>query len=375
MNYSSIVIFGVLTLALCVLSANANDSNEVRRSLGGYPVCEASAAIVLECPEQEDKDKDEKTMRCLLVGDNEINDRLFLFEIDEDRSPPLLVERREIYLGNRSENEGFKISDIEALTKSGTDKIAVYGSHSRSSKCEKKKKRHRFAESKLVAARISGNSDTPVKSTKLKCEKLFKDKKDKLVEKLCKRIVDADEKAEVIEESVKDAAKTSEPSRFFDLQVACSVLPTLNLEAAAAVKGSDGEERIWVGLRSPLIDGKAVLLRKDKETKFKFDAIALIELSGHGIRDLAFKSNKLWGIAGPSYDSNREHRLWHIDANLLKDGAELRPTVKRELPSYSEGLAILNGKAFVLIDGSDDEDSNPMVCRAPSEYIVIDLDN
>ena len=116
MNWQLKRTLGALTVALCAYPAFASD-NPKERSLGGYPLCEASAAIILNCPEDKEKDKDKDKKRdkdgkrlCLLVGDNEVRDRLFLFDIRETNEEALLEDRRELHLNSLSKKDNFEIS-------------------------------------------------------------------------------------------------------------------------------------------------------------------------------------------------------------------------------------------------------------------------
>lgn len=352
----SCAVLTILALAL----PNLSDSGEVRRSLGGYPLCEASASIIVPCPQSKKK-------TCLLAGDNEIRDRLFLFEIaeEEDKKKYSLIKRREIYvtIPPPEEDDVFELSDIEALVPLPSGEIVIYGSHSRNKNCKGRGNRRIFARGKLGTTELGEGAGKSVKSKKHKCDRLFGEETEAKKHKVCEAISSSEVAAKSVNELSDEDARENE----------CNAIPTFNLEGAMAVPRGDGAARVWVGLRSPLVGGKAVLLRQVKGLdQFKFDAVAFLDLGAHGIRDLAFvqKKKKFWIIAGPPNDKKTPHALWHADVGLLKDGATIKPVFAQSLPSYAEGLAIHNSNAFVLIDGSESKSKTVMSCETESEYII-----
>lgn len=338
------------------LSPIANSETNVRKSLGGYPVCEASAAAVVSCPGS--------TKPCLLVGDNEVNDRLFLYEIDDDKNGVHLKDRREIYLTTlpSGDDEGaFKLSDIEAIAGLPSGELIIYGSHSRNKRCKAKGKRRIFAHGILKANELGKGSNKPVKSDTHSCARLFGDELDPEMQSVCKAIEGSEEHAE--QARIRPTRKEKEQ--------ACEADPAFNLEGAVAVPHADGPPRVWIGLRAPLVDNQAVLLRQKKKRKaFEFNAVAFVDLGGRGIRELTFANGRIWGIGGPAADSDAPHILWHVGSDELKHGAKIEPTVVGELPGLAEGLAILGQHAFVLMDGDQPKKATPMTCATDSEYLV-----
>ena len=119
----SIVVLGAL-----MFSGKAT----AEQTLGHFPLCEASSAIILPCPDSKGE--------CLIVGDNEQRKHLFVFPIQYGT----LHSERKKTLNLQLPDDG-ELSDIEALTRVSTNKILIFGSHSRNSKCQAKKKRLRFA--------------------------------------------------------------------------------------------------------------------------------------------------------------------------------------------------------------------------------------
>jgi hypothetical protein len=118
-----------LILGFCFSMAGASATPE---TLGKYPVCESSAVAKVTCPELGGN--------CLLVGDNEQKEDLFLYPVsskrlDSNSQSQLALEK--------------KISDIEAIAKLDNNKVLLFGSHSRNSQCEIKENRQRFLQAKL----------------------------------------------------------------------------------------------------------------------------------------------------------------------------------------------------------------------------------
>ena len=66
----AVFLLSVLLMLPLTASARAKAPH-----LGGYPVCEASAAAWIPCP-------DDPAVPCLLVGDNELQQVLFVFPFD-----------------------------------------------------------------------------------------------------------------------------------------------------------------------------------------------------------------------------------------------------------------------------------------------------
>lgn len=337
-------------------SPGANSETDVRRSLGGYPVCEASAAAVVSCPGSDKP--------CLLVGDNEVNDRLFLYDIDDEGNGVHLKDRREVYLTSLPSAAGggaLELSDIEAIAGLPPGEVILYGSHSRNKRCEPKGKRRIFAHGLLNANDLGEGSNKPVKSKKHSCKRLFGDAPDPVTQTVCEAIARGEENAE-------QAAGLQGRS---EQEQTCEADPAFNLEGAVAVPEANGPPRVWIGLRAPLVDDRAVLLRQKKKRKaFAFDAVAFVDLGGRGIRELTFADGRIWGIGGPAADSDAPHVLWHVDASALDHGAQIEPTLAGELPNFAEGLAIWGQHAFVLMDGDQPADATPMTCSKNSEYIV-----
>lgn len=326
-------------------------------ALPQYPVCEASAAIEAPCVEH-------RGATCVWIGDNELPDHLFEYEVTE--------KGRLWPSGHWQIPLDDQVGDIEALVKDGDSLLAV-GSHGRNSGCEFKKKRARVARiaadgasAKLVAA------DKEWKDNLADCEKwiaLGDGADDAAARALrasaCSAIIDAETAAQKYVAEHPDEKK-------------CPESP-FNVEAAVSVKQS-GSRRIWLGLRSPLVGGKAILLRLVKlpdgrsEKRIQFDGIAAIDLEGMGIRELTTADDKIWGIAGTPPDSDTASFLWSIDESKLENGATIAAVEKgAALPSRAEGLVVQpkEKRAIVIVDGGLDETAGK--CDPQSEQLVVDV--
>jgi len=103
--------------------------------------------------------------------------------------------------------------------------------------------------------------------------------------------------------------------------------------------------------------------------RFVFDAVVLVDLGGRGVRELTLDGDTVWGIAGPPEDATVDFELWRLPATALLPAARLRGERVTLLPTSSEGLAIIDGRAFVFIDGDEGEPE----CVTPARYVTIDL--
>ena len=337
--------FGVISLLVLITSAASaqGSADTPAKTLGTFPICEPSAARLVPCGAGSGG------TRCVVVADNEISDKLFLFTIDKDG---VLKDPKQLPLGLTSP-EVKKIDDIEAL-EIGPDGVLVFGSHSRKSfkpeeakHCQRDGGRLTFAQLQLQDGVLRGpavKTDTQMWQKTLTAAgcstRLIAipsgERGQTLAQKACEAIADADTRAE------------TDPA-------ACS--RAFNIEGVVSLPGFDGSApRIWIGLRAPLVDGKAVLLRLHDLTHLEFDGIAMLAIEGFGVRDLAYARGSLWVLAGPMADELVPGSVWSVPASAVASGAELvghRETSIGELPAFAEGLAIdeLNGDAFIVVDG------------------------
>jgi hypothetical protein len=161
-------------------------------------------------------------------------------------------------------------------------------------------------------------------------------------------------------------------------KTACENANAFNAEGAVAIP-DNSSFKVWVGLRSPLVslDGKnyAVLLQMANLDSYQFDGAALIDLGGRGIRELTFDNNLIWGIAGGPKDGQDNFVLWKLSAEDVKPNAILTPEIIQELPISSEGLAIVEETAYVVIDGDEPENENTQQCKTAAQFIQFTLPN
>lgn len=126
--------------------------------------------------------------------------------------------------------------------------------------------------------------------------------------------------------------------------------------------------RAWLGLRGPLVDGKAMLLGlgDDIYTTAPTTPPVLVDLGGDGVRDLAPWRDGLLVLSGPSDDRATPHALWWL-------ASPTTPPQRLDvvLPPSSEGVAVLpDGRALVVTDG-DGKPGAP--CATPSTWGVVAL--
>src|SRR5262245_45377216 len=209
-------------------------------NLDRYPVCEASAAIEVPCI-------DDPKASCIWVGDNEQEDKVFQYSVNVDgRLTP--TEHFEIKLGNA------EVGDIEALVPDEKG-LLVIGSHSRKSDCTKDTKHDRVAIARILrdplraelVASGQGWEDhiTACDSTWLKLEDTQPGPlRSALRSDFCAAIVAAEMAADAVAGDKSRCASD-----------------VMNVEGAVAVPDASGKPRIWLSLRAPLVDNRAVLLR------------------------------------------------------------------------------------------------------------------
>ena len=317
-------------------------------------MCAASAALRLPCGGGD----------CLVVGDNEVRDRLYQF--------PITNQDLEAKNGKHLKLGNVEISDIESLVNLGSNQILVLGSHSRNKTCDPKKKRRRFLVVKRSADGIEPGG-VVVQGKKIKCERLLSNVDGKILKAVCKSIDKSEKRANSIFEALDPADEKA-------TEKACGKAAPFNIEAAVAIPAADGPE-VWVGLRGPLverqIDGElrrfAVMLRMENEEKLSFDSAALVDLGEFAIRELTVAGGWVWGIGGPPEDSTVAFNLWRFPIRSLRPDATIQPELLSELPTSSEGLALSGSTAFVVIDGDWNKSNNS--CDDPARYHTIRVPN
>jgi len=345
----------LVVLALGLLGAAAPTAPvPATEVLGRAPLCEASGAAFVPCAAAGG--------RCLLVADNEREHELYLFDVDGVR----LGNQRPVALrapdGGNAAVRDAAIKDAEGLALLG-DRVVVLGSHSRRSWTNAKPcslDAERLALGVFARAGDDALVGTPRRTEqaawtasleRAACASRLVRSGSALAAAVCDAI--ADGQAHALEN--RDACARG-----------------VNFEGVAVLGAS-----IWLGLRGPTVDGRAVLLRLAGDGDLGFDAVATLDLGGDGVRDLTVAGGSLWILAGPSPDVMSRGSLWRVPAAAVVDGAALRPTrVLASLPPFSEAIALEpDGRgAFVLVDGDGSEgpgDANG--CPTPARYLHVDL--
>ncbi len=342
-----------LALAAAAVPLLAQQAQQAQQTLGQPPLCEASAAVVLPCPDLPGS--------CLAVGDNEVKTRLFYFPI---RNGAVVTNAQGVL--EIPGADGNEVGDIEALVALGGDELLVWGSHGRNSVCEAKDKRRRFA----VLGLADGKPDAArmVQSPPIDCTALLAP------------LTGSDPVAAAVCATIGEAERQARHLAGSGTKAECEKASPFNAEGAMAVPGSSGA-KTWIGLRAPLLAvhpsdparrGLAILLRLKDLSAFAADRIALLDLDGRGVRDLAYAEGEIWVIAGPSDDREEPFQLRHFPAAALAGSAVIGTERAGDLPSSAEGLAILGHRAFVAIDGIGGSDGQGP-CRKPAGLVVFDL--
>lgn len=289
--------------------------------LGKYPICEPSAVVQVPCPDSEGN--------CLLVGDNESEAVVFLYPVNAARLES--AAQKALHLE-------WAISDIEAIAKLDERRVLIMGSHSRNRECQAREKRRRFVQATVLRDKLEPHGQK-VESPEIKAQDLFGgvDLARNTTLAAVSRVID----------EAEEGAKRAEGDT-----TACERLNAFNAEGVVAISDGTSPPEVWIGLRSPLVEGDAVLLRMVGLDTYRFDAAAFLSLGGRGIRELTLDKHWIWGIAGGPEDGKNNFVLWKMARAALKPDARLSPEIVRSLPASSEGLAIVEKTAYVLIDGA-----------------------
>jgi Protein of unknown function (DUF3616) len=129
----------------------------------------------------------------------------------------------------------------------------------------------------------------------------------------------------------------------------------LNVEGLAVV-GDD----VWLGLRSPIVDGKAVLLRvAGGLTRGAADEMRTVDLGGRGVRELVPWGAGLLVLAGPAGGQSASHRVYWLAS---PDAAPVDLAI--DLPPSTEGIAVDGTSLLYVIDG----DGKGEPCATPARW-------
>lgn len=321
-------------------------------ALDRYPVCEPSAAIAVPCSNGSGS-------TCAWVGDNEQSAALFQYTIDGDgRLAP--AEPFELSLGDA------KVGDIEALASDAGGVLAI-GSHSRKNSCATDGER-------VAIARLAGD---PVQATRIAGAAGFDDRKSACETRWLVLGDDAPAAARSLRRDFCAAIAAAERDARAGDPSSCAGA-SLNIEGAVTVPDASGSERLWIGLRAPLVQGLGVMLRaapvEPGVKRLGFDGIALIDLRGQGVRELARAGGFVWGIAGSAADSQDRSHLFRIRTERLANGNVIGDTqmvAGGELPPTAEGLIVESEarRAIVLLDG--DTGKKDGACKKPPQQLTV----
>jgi hypothetical protein len=338
----------LVVLALRTAHADAGDL-----VLERYPVCEASSAIAIPCAHDEARG-------CAWIADNEQDAHLFAYALEEDgRLAPAAGWR--VPLGEA------RVADVEALAGDGGDVLA-FGSHGRGRDCRRRPRRAAVARLRLDGshAELAASGESWPEALARCATSLIALSPDDPARGLRDAVCAAIDAAERAADRAAAGTGTCRGDAF-------------DVEGAVAVPEADGPSRVWLGLRAPLVEERAVLLRLVPgivhDGTLAFDGVATIGLGGRGIRELAFADGYVWGIAGDVTDGERPSRLWRIPASELRSGAVIAAaeTVAEGLPPGAEGLLVQGARrrAVVVVDGRTDEKRER--CAVDAAQLVVTL--
>jgi len=118
----------------------------------------------------------------------------------------------------------------------------------------------------------------------------------------------------------------------------------LSIEGAAQWQGS-----LWLGARSPLVAGRAMLLRTEGRPPEAVTVVQVlsVDLGGLGVRELAVRDGSLWILGGPTGAGGPAAALFALDA------PDLQPVrLQAAVPEGAEGMAWTSaGDLIVVTDG------------------------
>lgn len=358
MNLAALGVLATVLVGALASPAFAAPVVRAAVALPAPPVCEPSAALAVVCT-------DEPGATCVWVADNERDEEIFQYRIGADGS---LKPAATFAL----EPKGLEVGDVEALAP-GKDGVLVFGSHSRKRACTDDHGRAALAllgrdgkKAEAVAGR-KGFEDRFVACPKWLVVDAASPDAVALRDRFC-TAMRTEERIANVHEGDGDAC----PGTAF------------NIEGAVSLE-QGGKQRTWIGLRGPLVDGRAVLLRladppsTSKKKRLQFDGIATIDLGERGIRELTLAGDTIWGIAGCVADCETTSRLWRIPAAKLASGAKIAALDAGlvdgvELPASAEGLVVqaAEKRALVLVDGDKGKSDAECNEQLPPQQMTID---
>lgn len=351
--------------AIFFTALTVSDGLAAEATLGQYPLCEASAALLVACPDRKGE--------CLWVADNEQGKELYLFPVKDQKLDSGKQSNFDLHLRGTEE-----ISDIEALAGVSGDQILAFASHSRDSKCEVEKIRHQFGKMSLSKAKTEV-VDTLLNKNVTSENLVDNNDMNASMKAACDMIDSADAKATQIDDDRKKSKLPKEEAKEA-AKKSCNAVNPYNAEGAVAIHDSKGKTDIWIGLRAPLLPAHpsqpakknlAILLHMKDLTAYTFDRVAFLDLGGRGVRDLSSDATSIYVIAGPPEDRKEPFELRRFPKSVLDKTDVINTELIQTLPSSSEGLAISGKTAYVIIDGDKGKDGQE--CKVSAGYKIVSL--
>lgn len=308
------------------------------RPFGAFPLCEPSALLALDDGAILVADNEGRGPKGKKGNKGDAVPTLWVARPD-GASPPVPVARDEV------------AQDAEALVRVGGE-LWVVGSLSRSKDCERRPRRWAIHAYDVLGF-DAGGLGAPLA--------------------LDRALTRSEEDIRLLESSVSDCQRLL----FGGVEgsaAACAAIvdaasapeggpcPALNAEGAVAVDG-----RIWIGFRSPLVEGEALLARLAPDA-LQFDAVRTVDLQGRGIRELVVEGDRVAGIAGPVLDARdgETSALFSMPVAALGEGAPASPAIHdADLPADAEAVLLRPSRALYLLDGDLGADA----CEAPARLL------
>jgi hypothetical protein len=226
--------------------------------------------------------------------------------------------------------------DLEALARGVDGGVIAYGSHSRNKRCQSRADRRLFVELRVTGGDSAARSAGPAVRTPVgaSARELFGASPEGVLAQVATAFARAEKAAERGE---------------------CA--QALDIEAAVRVG-----QHVWLGLRRPLVDGRAIIVRHDpRRPSLRFDDARLLELPGRGVRGLGLHEGFVYGLS--------EGALWRFPSTALASPAPIAVELVADVPPHSEGVAIHGDYAIVVQDGKQ---GSPK-CKRDSSYFAVPL--
>ena len=291
----------------------------------------------------------------VVVVDNEIDDLAFGFAAENGT----LRAASAANVGLTAIAQDERPHDVEAVARV-VQYLVLVGSHSRNEDCEIRPNRERMLVARLDEAGTSARTEFALDDAAV-----------------MQKVRSGDETT-CLQELFTQTARPYPATRAFcralvDAERAASKAgcATFAIEGAATLF-EEGRDRLWLGLRAPLVDGKAVLVRLARIDELRFDVLALVDLEGRGIRELASRNRALLAIAGPPVDAPTPFALWKLTPSFDPADYFAPALVRKDLPTSSEGLLPTDDGLVVVVDGAAGTDGGP--CKEPARQYQLPLD-